>query len=77
MVWSPDGDRQRGFLLTSAKLKDAWPQLDEHEGDEYVRLLVNVNVGGEIVIANIYAARDASRTQMMLADGYNVHNDVD
>lgn len=44
-------------VLTSPKLPDAWPMLDEFEGREYRRVLVLVRP--LFVVANIYAAAES------------------
>lgn len=77
LIWNPTADRQDGFLFTSAKLTEFWPTLDVHEGSDYVRLLTEIQTDAGPRVANVYVAADASRAQIMLLDGYNVHDDVD
>ena len=47
------------MLLECAALRDHWARLDRFEGEEYLRVLVPVHDGREILaIANIYEARE-------------------
>ncbi len=77
LIWNPSAERQDGFLLTAFKLADKWMELDRHEDDDYIRLLTQVDTDAGPRVANVYAAAAATRAQVLLLDGYNVHDDVD
>ncbi len=54
----PAGQEVRGLVFSSEKLADFWPQLDEFEGTQYARVLVEaVLAGGGAVEAYIYVLR--------------------
>jgi len=56
--WSPTGNPVPIDLFVSAELPQHWVRLDDFEGPEYLRILVPVNFGREVVaVANLYAAR--------------------
>jgi gamma-glutamylcyclotransferase (GGCT)/AIG2-like uncharacterized protein YtfP len=42
-------------VFESADLPGHWARLDAFEGDEYERVAIDVEVGGEVVRAQIYA----------------------
>ncbi len=77
LVWTPGGTWNEGFIFTTPSLNDAWTMLDANEGDALVRLLTPVRTKDGEIIANIYASRDASKAQLLMLDGMNVHDDVD
>ncbi len=77
LAWTPAGDLHQASLLASAALRYAWSILDAHEGAAYARLLTTVQTPDGPAVANVYAAADASRTQILLLDGMNVHDDRD
>ena len=79
LAWTPTGEQNSGHVLDAAALADAWLTLDAHEGNDLVRLLtpVQMSAGGASFAANIYASRDASRAQLLMLDGMNVHDDAD
>lgn len=54
---SDDGlEEIKGFVFSSSKLVDHWAELDEFEGKEYKRQLVNVTLeSGQVIQAHIYA----------------------
>ncbi|MEM9329119.1 MAG: gamma-glutamylcyclotransferase [Bacteroidota bacterium] len=41
---SPGGERIHGYLFSSDGLKNAWKDLDEFEGEEYVRVKTTVTL---------------------------------
>ena len=51
------GEKVAVRVLTSPRLSEAWPMLDEFEGSEYRRILVLVQPLS--IVAHIYAAADA------------------
>ena len=53
---SNDGEAVEGFVLTSKRLPEVWPMLDEFEGSGYKRVPVTVEVenGGKLE-AYVYA----------------------
>lgn len=54
----PAGPAVPVALLTSDGLPQHWPRLDEFEGDDYVRVLVEVSrADAPATIANLYASR--------------------
>jgi gamma-glutamylcyclotransferase (GGCT)/AIG2-like uncharacterized protein YtfP len=56
--WNPLGERVSVHLLRSAGLPAAWEWLDAFEGEEYVRILVPIFSGAQLLtIANLYEAR--------------------
>jgi len=79
LAWTPTGEQNNGHLLDAAALIDAWSKLGSHEGKDLVRLLTPVqpNGAGDALVANIYGSRDASRAQLLMLDGMNVHDDAD
>ncbi len=53
-----DGDKVEGFLFSSDKISEHWPELDEFEGKAYERVLTTVELqNGAIVEAYIYTLR--------------------
>jgi gamma-glutamylcyclotransferase (GGCT)/AIG2-like uncharacterized protein YtfP len=55
--WNPRGERVAVQLLRSAQLPAAWEELDAFEGAEYVRILVPIFSGTQLItIANLYEA---------------------
>ncbi|MBO6948346.1 MAG: hypothetical protein JJ855_10265 [Rhodospirillales bacterium] len=60
LAWMPTKTWNAGFVLTSNLLRDAWPELDAKEGENYARLLTPVRVGDTDIVANIYTSRSAS-----------------
>lgn len=53
-----DGDKVKGFLFSSNKLPEHWPELDEFEGKAYERILTRVELQNGIVVdAYIYALK--------------------
>jgi len=77
LAWSPDGEWNDGFILTTDKLATFWEYLDAKEGENLTRLLTPVHSGEQYLVANIYVSRDASEAQLLMLDGMNVHDDVD
>lgn len=58
LVWDPEGPGVPVRVLTSADLPARWPDLDEFEGAEYLRILVPVlDDQDEVLVANLYALR--------------------
>lgn len=64
------------YVLTSSLLIAGWPTLDLRFDARVKRLLCDVHIDGETVTANAYFAADASRTQLLMMDASNVHNDT-
>ena len=53
-----DGDRVEGFLFTSDKISEHWPELDEFEGNAYKRVLTTVGLqNGAVTDAYIYTLK--------------------
>ena len=59
LTLAPDGDAIPVALLSSRDLPDFWPSLDEFEGPEFVRTIVEVRVGDASLEANLYEWRPA------------------
>lgn len=76
LVWAPNGEQNTGAVLTSGILPDMWPTLDAHEAPALIRFLINVQTDEGEIIANIFVSADASRAQLMMLDGMNVHDDI-
>lgn len=60
--WDPSGDALGVSVLSSRLLPEHWSELDEFEGDEYLRILVPVfdspRVDARVItVANLYAVR--------------------
>lgn len=77
LAWAPDGPLNPGHILTSDQLPARWSDIDSSEGGNYVRLLTPVHTEAGDIVANVYVSADASRAQILMADGMNVHDDVD
>ena len=53
-----DGDRVEGFLFTSDKISEHWPELDEFEGNAYKRVLTTVGLqNGAVTDAYVYTLK--------------------
>lgn len=59
LVWSRDGPHNPVQLLEADTLLGHWPVLDEFEGVGYVRSLVPVTNGSEVLVGNIYLLAQA------------------
>lgn len=55
----PAGPEVAVQVLTSPDLPAHWARLDAFEGAEYERVAIDVDLGGETVVAQIYALRPA------------------
>jgi gamma-glutamylcyclotransferase (GGCT)/AIG2-like uncharacterized protein YtfP len=55
LVPDPAGPKVAIQVFTSADLPAHWARLDAFEGEDYRRVLVEVEVAGETVTANLYA----------------------
>jgi len=55
LVPDPSGPAVAIQLFTSPDLPAHWARLDAFEGEDYRRVPVEVEVGGEVVVASIYA----------------------
>lgn len=51
----PEGPEVQVLVFASADLPAHWDRLDEFEGEEYQRIVVEVMIGGVPTPANIYA----------------------
>ena len=58
LIWDPQGDEIAVDLFHSPELPQHWHRIDEFEGDDYQRILVPVQQGTEVAVANIYALAD-------------------
>ena len=58
LIWDPQGDEIAVDLFHSPELSQHWHRIDEFEGDYYQRIVVPVQQGTEVVVANIYALAD-------------------
>jgi len=60
LVLDPAGGEVQGLIFSSEKLVDFWPQLDEFEGAQYVRLPVEALLAeGGVVEAYVYVLSPA------------------
>ena len=58
LVPAADGEAIRGFVFSSPHLADFWPTLDEFEGEQYERVLLEAHLDdGSTVDAFVYAPR--------------------
>jgi gamma-glutamylcyclotransferase (GGCT)/AIG2-like uncharacterized protein YtfP len=58
IVIDPAGEEVKGFLFTSDNFDAHWDALDEFEGEEYQRILIDVSTeDGQTVKAFVYAIR--------------------
>jgi gamma-glutamylcyclotransferase (GGCT)/AIG2-like uncharacterized protein YtfP len=55
--WNPAGEPHPAWLVTSAGLPAKFRELDDFEGDDYLRRLIPAEVGSRLVIAYIYEGR--------------------
>ena len=55
--WNPAGEPHPAWLVTSTGLPAKFRDLDDFEGDDYVRRLIPADVGGRLVIAYIYEGK--------------------
>lgn len=53
----PAGPEVAVQVFASDDLPRHWARLDAFEGDEYERVAIDVNLGGEVVAAQVYALR--------------------
>jgi gamma-glutamylcyclotransferase (GGCT)/AIG2-like uncharacterized protein YtfP len=58
LIWDPNGEEIAVDLFHSPELPQHWERIDEFEGDDYQRILVPVERGADVVVANIYALAD-------------------
>jgi len=53
-----DGDKVEGFLFSSEKIAEHWPELDEFEGEAYERVLTTVELKNKTIVdAFIYTLK--------------------
>ncbi len=45
-----DGDKVEGFLFSSDKIAEHWPELDAFEGEAYERVLTTVELKNKIIV---------------------------
>ena len=58
LVPAADGEAIQGFVFSSPRLADFWPTLDEFEGEQYERVLLEAHLDdGSTVDAFVYALR--------------------
>lgn len=55
--YDPAGEEIPAWLFSSPALPEKFPDLDDFEGDDYQRILIPVNVGGQKILANIYEGK--------------------
>jgi len=55
--WNPAGEPHPAWLVTSAGLSAKFRELDDFEGDDYLRRLIPAEVGSRLVIAYLYEGR--------------------
>ena len=55
----PEGPEVAVQVFASPDLASHWARLDAFEGDEYERMPVRVDLGGDVVEAQLYALREA------------------
>jgi gamma-glutamylcyclotransferase (GGCT)/AIG2-like uncharacterized protein YtfP len=55
--WNPAGESHPAWLVTSAGLPAKFRELDDFEGDVYLRRLIPAEAGSRLVIAYIYEGR--------------------
>ena len=55
LIWDPKSDEVAVDLFHSPELPQHWHRIDEFEGADYQRILVPVQQGTQVVVANIYA----------------------
>lgn len=53
----PDGPQVAVLVFSSDDLAAHWARLDAFEGEEYARVEIEVETGGRLVAAQIYALR--------------------
>jgi gamma-glutamylcyclotransferase (GGCT)/AIG2-like uncharacterized protein YtfP len=58
LIWDPNGAEIAVDLFHSPELPKHWNRIDEFEGDDYQRILVPIQQGAQVVVANIYALPD-------------------
>ncbi|TQV89382.1 gamma-glutamylcyclotransferase family protein [Aliikangiella coralliicola] len=59
MVPDETGDKISGFVFSSTQLSEHWKRLDEFEGEEYERVLVEVELADKrTTLAFVYALKD-------------------
>jgi hypothetical protein len=51
---NPAGESHPAWLVTSPKLPAKFRELDDFEGEAYIRRLIPAEAGGRLVIAYIY-----------------------
>ncbi len=55
--FDPAGPEHPAWLFTSPALREKFPDLDDFEGDDYRRIIIPVQVGGQEILANIYEGK--------------------
>jgi gamma-glutamylcyclotransferase (GGCT)/AIG2-like uncharacterized protein YtfP len=55
--WNPAGESHPVWLVTSAGLPAKFRELDDFEGDDYIRRLIPAEAGGRLVIAYVYEGK--------------------
>jgi len=55
--WNPAGEPHPAWLVTSAGLPAKFRELDDFEGDDYLRRRIPAEVGNRLVIACIYEGK--------------------
>jgi len=62
LIPNPDGERLPARLFSSPELPEHWRRLDEFEGPDYRRVLIDVeDEDGVFAIANVYAVSKSSK----------------
>lgn len=58
-----DGDKVEGFLFSSGKISEHWPELDDFEGTAYERVLTKVELQSSVFVnAYIYTLKCAKNS---------------
>lgn len=72
MVPDIDGQAIDGLLFISDKLELHWEKLDEFEGEEYERIVIDaIDVNANIVETYIYKLKEATPKTLPLSDADN------
>ena len=60
IILDNNGNEIKGYIFCSDKLDDYWGELDDFEGEEYKRILIDVKTKDKMIVeAYIYILRDS------------------